>query len=95
MASKSALIVEGVVVDKEPFKYKSRDTGRTSRFMLYTLEASYFLRGSEESAVQFRPRSIEMNVGNSFFSRQSRVGGYAAQVWTASDGKFYPYPGLV
>ena len=108
LASKSALIVEGVVVDKEPFKYKSRDTGRTWRFMLYTLESSYFLRGSEESTVRFTIRDrvpLEMNVGNSYliFSRSmsnlEELPNYwwlrePAQVWTASDGKFYPYPGL-
>ena len=108
MASKSALIVEGVVVDKEPFKYKSRDTGRTSRYMLYTLEASYFLRGSEESAVRFIIGDrvpLEMKVGNSYliFSRyMSNLDELTdhwrlrepAQVWTASDGKFYPYPGI-
>ena len=108
MVSRSALIVEGMVVDKEPLKYKSRDTGNTSRFTLYTLEASYFLRGSEENAVRLVVRDrvpLELKVGNSYliFSRSmSNLEELAdhwrlrepVQVWTAEDGVFHPYPGL-
>ena len=108
MASRSALIVEGMIVDKEPFKYKSRDTGSTSRYTLYTLKASHFLRGREENTVHLVVRDrvpLEMKVGNSYlvFSRSmSNLEELAdhwrlrepVQVWTAEDGVFHPYPGL-
>ena len=108
MAENSELVVEGVVTDKESSKYKSQKTGRTVRHTLYEMQVVHFWRGAGTQTIRFAVQDyspVEMTVGQSYliFSggmvNSEVLHGYwhlvePGQVWTDSDGRFYPYPGL-
>lgn len=108
MAETSELVVEGVVTSKESFKYKAQRTGKTVRNTLYEMQVDKFWRGAGPRTIRFAIGDyspVEMSVGQSYliFSggmlKSEVLHGYwdlvePTDVWTARDGRFYPYPGL-
>ena len=110
ITGESALVVEGVVVNKESFKYKP---GRyTFRYTLYEMDVTHFWRGGGQQTIHFAvpldggvKSPVKMKVGEPYlvFSSGMAYGEelpghwsleYPANVWTADGGYFYPYPGL-
>ena len=108
MAEYSALVVEGVIVNKEPFNY-SYEPRRTPRFTLYEMEVANFWRGTSPQIVRFIVpyySPVEMTVGKPYlifaqgFVDPEKLPEYLqllepVHVWTPLEGKFYPYPGMV
>ena len=108
IAEKSALVVEGEVVNKDSFKYKSEKTRKTIRYKLYTMEITRFWRGTGPQTILFAVRDyspVEMAVGHSYLVFTSGIADqenlpdhwsadFPTQVWTATESQFYPYPGL-
>ena len=108
IAEESALVVEGVILDKESFKYKSSKTGRTIRYQLYAMDVTQFRRGEGSETVLFAVRDyspVEMAVGNSYLIFSSAIANpeelpehwsakFPTRVWTINKGQFYPHPGL-
>lgn len=110
ITGESALVVEGVVVNKESFKYKP---GRyTFRYTLYEMDVTHFWRGGGQQNIHFAvpldggvKSPVKMKVGERYLvfssgmAHQEELPGhwsleYPANVWAASGGSFYPYPGL-
>ena len=108
MAEDSSLVVEGVVVDRKPFNYKAKKTGRTVRYTLYEMDIVHYWRGAGPQAAHFAVSDfspVEMSVGQSYLifangrPNQQVLPGYwladyPPEVLTANDGLFHPYPGL-
>ena len=108
IAEESVLVVEGVIVDKESFKYKRSETGRTIRYQLYRMHVTQFWRGAGSETVLFAVRDyspVEMTMGNSYLIFASGIANqeqlpdhwsakFPPRVWTVNGSKFYPYPGL-
>ena len=108
IAEKSALVVEGEIVNKGPFKYKSEKTRKTIRYGLYTMKATRFWRGAGPQTIHFAARDyspVEMAVGLPYlifasgFANQEELPGhwsanFPTHVWTPRDDHFYPHPGL-
>jgi len=110
IAGKSALVVEGVVVNKESYKYKP---GRwTWRYTLYEMDVTHFWRGGGQETIHFAvpldvpvKSPVKMKVGQSYLifssgmAHREELPGhwsleYPAEVWAAGDESFFPYPGL-
>ena len=110
IAGESALVVEGVVVNKESYKYKP---GRwTWRYTLYEMDVTHFWRGGGQETIHFAvpldvpvKSPVKMKVGQPYLifssgmAHREELPGhwsleYPANVWAAGDESFYPYPGL-
>ena len=105
MAEESTLVVEGIVVHKELFKNKG---SKKIRYTFYEMDVIHFWRGFGPAIINFAVPEyspVEMSVGQSYliFSggmvRAGEIPSHwrllePSQAWPASDGKFYPYPGL-
>ena len=108
IAEESALVVEGVIVGKESFKYKSSKTGRSIRYQIYAMDAAQFWRGEGSETVLFAVRDyspVEMAVGSTYLIFSSGIANpeelpehwsakFPTRVWTVNEGQFYPHPGL-
>ncbi|MDE2686338.1 MAG: hypothetical protein OXI16_02400 [Chloroflexota bacterium] len=108
IAEESALVVEGVIMDKGSFKYKSSKSGRTIRYQLYEMHVTPFWRGAGSETVLFAVRDyspVEMTVGSPYLIFASGITNeeqlpnhwsakFPTHVWTVNESQFYPYPGL-
>ena len=109
IAEDSPLVVEGVVTNKESFKYKP---GRwTFRYTLYEMDVAHYWRGAGPRSIRFAvprdvPKSpVKLKVGQPYLIFSSRMANreklpghwsaeYPTHIWIPSDNRFYPYPGL-
>ena len=104
----SELVIEGVVTNKNSFKYRSK-MGKTLRHTLYEIEVANYWRGTgpERSNIAVQDFSpVDLSLGEPYlvFSdglvNSEQLSGYwqvvePQTVWTVcTDGDFYPYPGL-
>ena len=108
IAERSELVAEGLVMNEESLKFRAQKTGKIIRYTLYEMEVTHFWRGAGPKTIQFAVSNfspVEMTVGQPYliFSsgmiKSEKISTHwsasdPTAVWTASDGKFYPYPGL-
>ncbi len=108
IAEESALVVEGVIVNTDSFKYKVEKTRRTIRYKLYTMEITRFWRGAGPQTIHFAVRDyspVQMTVGSSYLvfaigmANEEQLPGhwsadFPTHVWTPRADAFYPFPGL-
>ena len=76
IAEESALVVEGVILDKESFKYKSSKTGRSIRYQIYAMDVAQFWRGEGSETVLFAVRDyspVEMAIGSTYLIFSSGI----------------------
>ena len=108
IAETSELIAEGLVKNKESFKFRAQNAGSTTRYTIYEMDVIRFWRGTGPQTINFAVPNfspVEMAVGQSYLIFPHEMinnegitdhwnAGGPTRVWTVSDGKFYPYPGL-
>ena len=108
IAEESALVVEGVIMDRGSFKYKSSKSGKTIRYQLYKMHVTQFWRGAGSETVHFAVRDyspVEMTAGSPYLIFASGIANeeqlpdhwsakFPTRVWTVNESQFYPYPGL-
>ena len=108
IAERSELVAEGLVMNEESLKFRAQKAGKIIRYTLYEMEVTHFWRGAGPKTIQFAVSNfspVEMTVGQPYliFSsgmiKSEKISTHwsasdPTAVWTASDGKFYPYPGL-
>ena len=108
IAETSELVAEGLVKNKESFKFREQNAGSTTRYTLYEMDVVRFWRGTGPQTIHFAVPNfspVEMTVGQSYLifssgmTNSERISGHwyvvgPTDVWTTSDDKFYPYPGL-
>ena len=108
IAETTELVAEGLVTDKESFKFRAQNAGSTTRYTIYEMDVVRFWRGTGPKTIDFAVPNfspVEMTVGQPYLIFSSgminseKISSHwsasdPTAVWTVSDGKFYPYPGL-